>query len=213
MIFTCLTPRSKCEWSDLRHFVDNYNKAQGTAYKLSKCLDVENRTGKEPEVLLEAPGEIPIVLERKSVVWPANHGREHSTVHYVFDCLFDRLTSQSYGLFTDAAYQLQINDSLEDMTKSEARRIANQIADSVLSKLTKAKSYQGIGGQKPVKWNLSQLEPWEMDEFTPEAGLEIRVMCPMDLLGTQQRPKPGMQRNLSGPCVLRQRNLRNMKVV
>ena len=70
MIFSCFPPQEKCEWFHLREFVDRYSRSVGKAYTLTACLDVEGRSDKEPELLLNAPEETPIVIERKSVVWP-----------------------------------------------------------------------------------------------------------------------------------------------
>ena len=62
MVFWCFPTTTQCEWSDLRGFVDQYNASYGTSYTRKACLDVEIRDRKAPELLLESPGETPIVM-------------------------------------------------------------------------------------------------------------------------------------------------------
>ena len=85
VIFSCLTPGGSCEWFHIRDFVNTFNAIHRTSYVRSQCLDVYGednqqpaQTPKRPEVLLECEGEVPIVIERKAVVWPSDFQRNHS---------------------------------------------------------------------------------------------------------------------------------------
>jgi hypothetical protein len=73
----------KCEWlgGGLDKFVRHYNQQCGTAFSLTKCLDIVNISGitpKAPEVLLTDSGTgKSMVIERKSVVWPDDYIHRH----------------------------------------------------------------------------------------------------------------------------------------
>ena len=96
----------KCEWYHLKDFVGSYNRGRGIAYTLKACLDVEGRSDKEPELLLNAPGEIPVVIERKTVVWPRDeYFSDHRNEHDLLDMFLDRVRSHG-NPFTDSVYQL-----------------------------------------------------------------------------------------------------------
>ena len=170
MMFHCSPPQGKCEWVHLRDFVAHFNTSHGPRYIRSRCLDVENSSEKEPEVLLEAPACVPVVIERKSVVWPKGHISDHSKEHHLDEILFGRLR----GRFRDAPYRITFNEvSLKGKKKKEIEAIAEQISGTVLSNLPMAKSQSGIGSSLPVPWHLIPISHWERDETYPEVGLGI----------------------------------------
>ena len=85
MIFDCHVPvfRGKCEWAVIRHFADEYNRQNGTVYRLKECLDVKYRNTLQPEVRLVAEGMLDILVERTSVVWPERHIPDHKRIHQI----------------------------------------------------------------------------------------------------------------------------------
>lgn len=176
MIFPCFPPTSylpngqKCEWnSGIRDFVIQLNAEFGKQYRLSKCLDLKS-IDKEPEVLLEAPYEIPIVIERKSIVWPAPHLIDHAKEHF----LFDRMCKALNDLFQDDLYQLRITEqSLKGKREGEVEKIASQIVAIVRRNPKAAKSWRGVGRQEPIPWRLC-LFPGQ-DENAPKVGLGLSV--------------------------------------
>lgn len=108
-IFVSPHTQEKCECYHLRGFVGCCNSSRGAAYSQERCLDVEGRNDKEPELLLDAPNEIPIVVERKSVVWPRDeYFSDHRTEHDLYD-LFLEIVRSNGNAFTDSAYQLTVN--------------------------------------------------------------------------------------------------------
>ena len=134
-MFSCLPPDNGCEWADLREFVSRFNKLRGKAYYRSACLDKERRNTKEPEVLLEAPGEDPIVIERKSIVWPPGNEylADHHKSHQLLDDFVRRL-NQRDNPFTEFPYQLTVKArDLKGKGQREVARFAEEIADVVLS--------------------------------------------------------------------------------
>ena len=176
MIFPCFPPTSylsngqKCEWnSGIRDFVIQLNAEFGKQYRLSKCLDLKS-IEREPEVLLEAPYEIPIVIERKSIVWPDPHLRDHAKEHLLFDLVCKPLN----GLFQDELYQLKVAEqSLKGKSENEVKGIASQIVAIVRLNPKAAKSWRGIGRQDPIPWRLC-LFPGQ-DENAPKVGLGLSV--------------------------------------
>lgn len=176
MIFHCFPPQEKCEWYHLRDFVESYNSSRGTAYSLEQCLDFNGRSDKQPELLLDAPNEPSIVIERKSVVWPRDeYFSDHRNEHDLHDLFLDRVHSTG-NPFTDSAYQLTVNAmSLRGKKKRNVKRIAEQIADIVLSDHVTAKSPHGIGSREPIPWRFRPLSRHEMDERVPETGIGLMV--------------------------------------
>ena len=170
MMFHCSPPQGKCEWSRLRNFATHFNTLYGTGYTLSRCLDVNNRSEKEPEVLLEAPGCVPVVIECKSVSWPPDHLSDHSKEHYLGELLFAQLG----GRFQDALYKITFDPAyLKGRKKKEIETIVEQTSGTVLTNMPMAKSQSGIGSSLPVPWHLRPISHWERDETYPEVGLGI----------------------------------------
>lgn len=177
MIFWCYPPSGKCEWAHLRDFVAHFNSLCGKSYRLSKCLDVEIRDEKQPEVLIEAAGEIPLVIERKSVVWPPEYFSNHSNEHDLFQRILELIGSS----FQDTVYQLTIGAaSLKDKKKREVIKLAEQIARSILANQATAKTYVGLYSRKPVPWSFRPLSSQERDESIPEKGVGFIVISEPD---------------------------------
>ena len=175
MIFSCLPPPNKCEWVHLRDFVDQYNSTLNKEYYRSRCLDKENRNEKQPEVMLAAPGEISIVVERKSVVWQSGYLRDHENEHKFQEFLEDTIHSHG-SLFKDAPYQLTINaESLSGKSKRDTKRLAKDIAEMVVLNQISAKSPNDIRGKEPVPWLFRHIPPEEQDESVPDTGIGVLV--------------------------------------
>lgn len=121
----------QCEWSNIVGFVSQFNDTHGTAYTHSACLDVANRARKEPEVLLEATGEPPMVVERKSVGTGDhfyNHGNEHFFAQTVQAGLRNRRN------FNDDLYVVEVRDTyLAGKSQRAVREIAEQVTSQILS--------------------------------------------------------------------------------
>ena len=175
MMFHCLPPNSRCEWDNLRGFVAQYNELYGKKYDLSACPEKVNRNTKEPEVLLEAIGEAPIAIERKSIVWPPgkSYMADHHKSHQLLEDFVRRLRQRGNCL-TGSAYQLSVSArDLEGKRKEQVASIAEQIADVALSNPVEAQSRRGVGGREPIPWRFRLLSPEESDSKT---GIGIDVL-------------------------------------
>ena len=171
MVSWCFPPQTDCEWVNLRDFVIQFNTAYGKAYAKTECLDKDN-SRKQPEVLLQAPGEKDIVIERKSVVWPTTYLRDHSYEHE-----FDRHMRKLLGNeFRDAAYQLTVREaSLKGKKQREVAQYAAQIVEEILSRRTEAKSC-GIGSREPIPWCFRPLASHELEYDEPRTGIRFTVI-------------------------------------
>ena len=180
VIFTCLTLGDECEWFHLKDFVSAFNAIHGTSYDWSKCIDVYGpdnkqpaRAQKRPEVMIEARGETPIVIERKAVVWPATFQRDHSKEHY----LPIRISSLLGENFRDSIYQLELY--AEDLKGKNLRQVegfAKQIAQHIGSSCERAKSVRGIRGRQPVRWAFRALGRFEIDQPSSSTGFQSSVI-------------------------------------
>ena len=176
MIFSCLPPDSKCEWADLKRFVVQYNDTQDAAYQRAACLDVEKRGMKMPELLLEAHGERPVVIERKSVAWPreeyfADHRHEHELASLVVDRIHTDNDSFAYSSFQLTLYTY----ALQGKKKRDIHDFASQIANHILSHQDAAKSLRGISSQQPIPWHFSRARFDDEEESAPTVGCRITI--------------------------------------
>ena len=167
MVLCCFPPSTKCEWSHLRGFVDQFNKANKKTYSRAACLDVDERQTKQPELLLEADGEKPIVIEHKSIVWPPDYFSDHHNEHL----LGDRVRRTLGTFFADSAYGLEVYESsLKSKTKKEIEKIAEQIARVIMSDSSLAKTNKGVSGTEPIPWRFHALSPMEREDAGLKTG-------------------------------------------
>lgn len=172
MLFSCKPPPQKCEWDILRNFVAHYNRVYDKSYTHSECLDRNNSTEPEPELLLEAIGETPIVLERKAVVWPYLYIRDHSNEHLFFDIIQDLLGNE----FRDNPYRLLIGAIyLKSKKKKEIEKMAQSIARTILSNIDKVKRDSGFSFTEPFAWLVHPTPFEQRDETSHNAGLSLII--------------------------------------
>ena len=172
MVFCCFPPRSKCEWAHLRGFVAQYNRKNDKTYTRTACLDVGERQTKQPELLLEADGETPIVIEHKSIVWPPAHFSDHDNEH-----LLAQLVASSVGdLFRDSVYEFEFFEkSLKSKKKRQVEEFAEQIACILRSNETRARTQIGLSKSEPIPWKFHALSPMERDEAGWKTGIFTTV--------------------------------------
>ena len=133
--------------------------------------------------MLEAPDEVPIVIERKSIVWPPGNEylADHHKSHQLLDDFVGRLRELGHP-FTESLYQLSVRDrDLKGRSQREVAKFAGEIADSVLSDPVNAKTTRGVGQRNPIPWNFRALSTHERDETAPETGIGIQIWEEDDL--------------------------------
>ena len=181
VIFSCLTPGGECEWFHIKDFVTAFNATHGTSYYRSKCLDVYGKdqrqpaqASKRPEVLIESDvdREVPIVIERKAVIWPIDFQRDHSKEHI----LPDRVVADLWERFSDSTYELAFHaDDLKGKKKRQVEGFGKQISNQIVANVQAAKSPNGIGGRSPIRWRFRPLAPYEIDEPDQPNGFRINI--------------------------------------
>lgn len=147
---SCLPSQSKCEWFELRHFVRQYNEVQRKQYQLEKCLDVNDSSRTQPEVLLTSCGERPIVIERKSVM-PAGYAQRHNHEHSLMSALSEKLGP----LCQDDAYLIELSAAdiaAHKCGKQELAKIANKMVNAIRS--AKEKGHCPVTGKAPIAWTF-----------------------------------------------------------
>jgi len=68
----CLPSSSKCEWQEIRIFVEHLNETTSSNFVHKRCLDIEIRDSKQPEVLC-SDRERELTIERKTFLWPPEY--------------------------------------------------------------------------------------------------------------------------------------------
>lgn len=173
MLFSCVPETGGGEWANLKGFVAQLNSELGTKYERTACLDVEERNVKMPEILLEAPGSPPLVVENKVVAWPEDYCRRHESFHTFVNQFVGSLRRTSIG-FNGSPYKLSIHeDSLDGMRLNQVRSLADELARQVHAREDEAKSKKGAKGSQPITWHFGSRNPEEWGE--PASSRAIMV--------------------------------------
>lgn len=167
--FSCFPAPSGCEWHPvLRAFTAEYNRVRETDYQHEACLDRLQQPRKEPEVLLVSSSRRPMVVERKTIVWPSNFLHVHSKSHNPRGRgLADQLIS---GLRESSRLPITVSVCSAHLGES-TNRVVDAVAAQIISEIEEGAS-RGIvrfqGGQMP--WTSYGGVP-----FAPE-GTRINVL-------------------------------------
>ncbi|MDR3587952.1 MAG: hypothetical protein P4L59_21970 [Desulfosporosinus sp.] len=180
MFFWFSPPNGKCEWIELKDFVEFYNIKFGTKYSLSRCLDLEDRTNPQPEILLEAQDGKPMVIERKAIVWPPKFAQYFNTDDE-FGSTF--ITSMNQEIKT-GVYVLEVQANSLNGSKQFIQGLPSQIVDEILANQQMLDQSGNLSSDAPIPWRFKRLTRMEYDDDTPENGVGIRFYSPIDLGGT-----------------------------
>lgn len=172
MVFFAPPLNSKCEWRDLQGFIRQYSAENGLELVDKICLDVENRSKVEPELLLKySTGKI-VVIERKSIVWPENFLSEEANGWL----LANELEAKIGKHFADQAYELHLSASaLRGKSKKQVRTIADLMVGKIIPYLEVATSEGGLGSKEPFPWWLGQACDFDDDPTTPKQGIGVII--------------------------------------
>jgi hypothetical protein len=167
----CLPTGSKCEWVEIEPFVQFFNSLAGTSYSRVTCLDVLDRSMKQPEVLLRSIDGSCAVIERKNVVWPSDSLQRHASEHAFFQGVADEIGS----LFSDDTYELVVTDSYLHVGKRRMSKIVGDLRDQlILAKRASASSaWEWIS--HPIPCRLRRVPEFERDIDFPSNGLMVRI--------------------------------------
>lgn len=89
---SCTTQIAGCERHSLVPLINEINALEGRNYVATECLDQSERSAPMPEVLyLDEVAGAEMVIERKSLIWPRDYARLHSSMHSLADMLTQQL--------------------------------------------------------------------------------------------------------------------------
>lgn len=179
-MFPCLPSATKCEWSKLKGFVEQFNRVHRTAYALSQCLDISYTRRPQPEFLVEDRNGNRMVVEHKIVVWPPDSLKKHRSHHDFMD-YFLQLISHA---FQDDLYVLEVEEQDIELKRSSLRELAKNIGEIVLAHQGMIKDSRGIKASWPVSWSFRRLPDFERGNMhTLGVGVKVnRSMPPTDEL-------------------------------
>lgn len=124
---SCMPKSGGCEWKHIAPFIARLNRLEGTSFHRDVCLDRKSRNRPEPEVRCTQVNDgVPLVVERKCVVWPKDYAAKHDLDHQIADDLFNNLSS----LVGDSPYAVHLEPGF-DGTKDQARAFAAEIVGQV----------------------------------------------------------------------------------
>lgn len=173
MFWPCLPRKSKCEWSILRQFIAHYNTTFGSDFHLVKCLDVQDSTTKQPEVLLKDGRGTMMVVERKSIM-PNDYGKYHKLGHTFTDEFSKLCSTLGFDVLNDV-YVLWV--SVHDLPTDvyAVRDVAAKIAETVISSKDQITKSRAIVHKVPIPWRFGRLPECERNEDTPQSGVGVFV--------------------------------------
>ena len=159
-----------CERPYTDAFITHYNDAFSKSYMHKHCLDQNDSSRKQPEVLYEDPASNhQIVIERKSIAWPSDYSRRHHIDHWVGQ-LFE---SELRPLLSGALYELHI-PSLMAGTRAQLRPWVISSAAALKERWQEIESSRVLGSPKgsAIPWWFRKV-PEDDKEGEPESGLKI----------------------------------------
>jgi hypothetical protein len=164
-MFPHFNRRGKCEWlaeGGLSEFVAHYNREIGSSFSHTECLDIVRIAGvtpKRPEVLATDPKGRRMVIERKSVAWPADYIERHAAEHE----LTNLIARQAGDRFHDNCYVLELSDmDLEQLNVGGLKKVGKELGN-VVAQLRK--SDLPVRGKKPVRWAFRKAYFGEHDGY------------------------------------------------
>lgn len=170
---SCMPDSGRCERVYVEPFVHFLNSERGTNYRFQACLDVQDRVSPQPEVLYlddqQPDGLKNLVVERKSIVWPKDYAKHHSSFHMVADMVDKPLTD----LLGDAPYLLTLPGPIRG-TKSEIKGLGLEILSQAEKRLALLRAGHPISGCGRLWWVLQRQEHGEREYWEPDSGLMIQ---------------------------------------
>jgi hypothetical protein len=165
---SCLPSGSKCEWSDLKHFVAELNLREESDYSRTSCLDLCSDV-KQPEVLCTSSVGKKLVIERKAVIWPAEYAEKHRAEHRFFDFICQKFKPV---LDATSAYELQISppDLISDKLLTKH---VEKIYAAIFPRLAEVERGIVISELSPLAFRFQKQPSSERSLDEPCAGLAI----------------------------------------
>lgn len=188
----CLPDSGGCERPFIEPFIEHLNETEGCAFTHSKCLDVQDRTRTQPEAMyIDTRTNAQLVIERKSLVWPADAVARHKNEHLIGDSLGDALRD----LTSDLPIDIRIWP-IAPRSKHELQDLSATIANAVRASISELKAGQLLhSGHGDPQWTcwINPDERAEDDER--DSGLIVRFAAISDL-GYPDLKDPGLHQEV-----------------
>lgn len=172
-MFSCFPDDDKCEWRKLKGFIEKFNSVHETDFMLSQCLDMDGLTGPQPEFLVKNTQGKKLVVEHKIVVYPSDFLKRHRSHH---NFRYYLLSHVSHA-FQDDVYIFTINESEIELSKTELKKIAENIGNILLKNQDMIKKSCGVQSSKPINWTFMRQTDYKRDNYTSCKGVTIETIC------------------------------------
>jgi len=175
-MFWDLPTDQKCEWLNLQKFVECYNQINSSDYWRVRCLDIDDRTNSQPELLLENSEQTQVVIERKTVIWPPPVAKLWRIQHD----FANRVSSKLGDYFHDDVYVLNINNRDLRVKKQVLDSRIESIVQMILDRQDQIHSTGGIGNKSPVSWSFYRVPKYERTDDMPTSGIIVEINYPFE---------------------------------
>lgn len=126
----CLPQSGGCERELTDVVANQLNAREQSRYVYSVCLDVQNRSSKEPEALyIDETTQGQLVIEAKSLVWPPAYASSHANDHF----LYNEIHAGLVDISLDRLYVLEPPSPVK-ANKKVLRQLAADIVSKVIKK-------------------------------------------------------------------------------
>lgn len=198
----CLPPDRKCEWSELRYFVADYNKKNNTNFELEECLDVNDNQNAQPEIrLVDNVSKQHMVIEKKIIVWPQNRFKNHKHEYR----LIDHINKLLENILSRPGLYIFKFTSPENWSKKAEQKYFNIIKEKIEKEREFIEKGKKVIGRTPFFWFIKKVKDiksvqtyFEWVPYTPDldgpenfqdALTEIKCIIENHLKGTEKKFK------------------------
>ena len=169
---SCVPQSGGCERRFLDPFVQYLNEAFGTAYVFGECLDVLDHTKPQPEALyVDAVRNRRLVIERKSISWPADFPHRHGNDHFVANVFAEKLKEYQ---FEGGLYEISLPMLIKG-TQRELRPLVEAAAKKIISarRLVAEGAILQERATEQWWWSFRKVPEWDKEDGHPNEGLKF----------------------------------------
>jgi hypothetical protein len=164
---TCIPQSGGCERRATDALVSHLNHIEKARYEFIDCLDRTHRQTPQPETLyVDHRTGSPLVIERKSISWPADYPRLHNNDHLLADVISDELRDIPF----EDVYVLRLPALIEGR-REELLAFGKAVSQKIRLAYP-IKPGHAIGSKKPGRhWAFYLQRPEDREDDHPKAGI------------------------------------------
>lgn len=160
-----------------RHVIEPFvlflNRQRGLDFRHSESLDKIHRNSPKPETLyIDLPTQSKMVIEHKTLVWPHDYSKWHSSDHDVSNSILRGIRP----LVDGRSYQLTLPHCIRG-TKDELKSFVMNVVSTIRARWPEIESGKNIGAGKTDTahwWRFRRLERYELDLDESEGGIRVQ---------------------------------------